>query len=142
AANEFRRRDGAIQIDAGVEAHACEHVEQILGRHVAGRAWRERAAANAAERAIEHTHTLFYGGDGVSERGVARVVKMRAQLDALRDRGAHGAEARVHIAGRCDADRIGKREFEDILRSTFLSDFDDASDGYLSVEGAAERRGD
>ena len=38
AADEVCGFDGLVQIDAGVEAHAVEHVEQVFRGHVTGRA--------------------------------------------------------------------------------------------------------
>src|SRR5262245_12635455 len=46
--------DRAVEVDAGADAHAAEHVNEVLGRDVAGRRRRERAATEAPEARVQH----------------------------------------------------------------------------------------
>src|SRR5258706_12803544 len=52
-----------FQVDPGPDTHALEHEHQVLGDHVAARAGRERAAAEAAHRAVEVAHAFLVGGE-------------------------------------------------------------------------------
>src|SRR6185369_14789801 len=72
----FARREKLRQIDSGGDAHAFEHEHQVLGDHVAARAGRERAAAEAAHRAVEVAHAFFVGGERVGKPEAARVVQV------------------------------------------------------------------
>ena len=53
---EVRAVDQRVEVDAGVDPHVVEHVHEILGDDVAGRARRVRAAAEPADRRVEPTH--------------------------------------------------------------------------------------
>ena len=78
----LRHRDQRVEVDAGLDSLAVEEVEHVLGGDVPGRARRERAAAEAADRGVED------GGSGLDRRprardaGVARVVEVAADRDA------------------------------------------------------------
>src|SRR5262245_16487174 len=50
---EARAVDQAIQIDAGAHAHPLQHVDDVLGGDVAGRAGRVGATAEAAQRGVD-----------------------------------------------------------------------------------------
>src|SRR5438128_11079522 len=75
---ELARLEQLLEIDAGGKAHALEHEHQILGHHVAARAGRERAAAEAAHGAVEMAHAFLVRGERVGEAEAARVVEVRA----------------------------------------------------------------
>src|SRR6185436_5039910 len=49
----------AIEIDAGGKTHRLEHEHQVFGDHVAARAGREGAAAEASHRAVEVAHAFL-----------------------------------------------------------------------------------
>ncbi len=66
-------------------ALALEQVEQVLGGDVAGRARRERAAAEAADRRVEQRRARLQPGVGVRVAGVARVVQVQADRDVAVD---------------------------------------------------------
>src|SRR6185312_4126943 len=51
---DLAHRDELLDIDAGLESLALAQERQILHHHVAGRTRRERAAAEAAERTVQH----------------------------------------------------------------------------------------
>jgi hypothetical protein len=47
-----RRGDRPVEVHAGVVAHVVQDLHEVLGAHVAGRAGRKRAAAEAAVRRL------------------------------------------------------------------------------------------
>src|SRR5262245_50630781 len=53
------------EIDARVVAHVLEHVDHVLGAHVAGGAGSERAAAEARHGAVERARARLDRGDDV-----------------------------------------------------------------------------
>src|SRR5437667_3895460 len=60
--HDLARLDQPVEIDAGVKAERLGQEHRVLSYNVAGRARRERAAAEAAERSIEMAHADFDGG--------------------------------------------------------------------------------
>src|SRR5690348_13828370 len=54
---DLAHRDEILDIDAGLESLALAQERQILEHDIAGRAWRERATAEATERAVQHPRT-------------------------------------------------------------------------------------
>ena len=108
-----RARDAAAttrrKIHARFVAHAVEHEEQVLGRDVARRARRVRAAAEAARRRVEDPHALAQALDDVRERGPARVVEVQREpldRDARLDRPPDDVR---HLRRNADADRVADR---------------------------------
>src|SRR5687768_7009390 len=75
--HQLARRHQLVEVDAGAQSHSLEHEHQVLGDDVAARAGRERAAAQAAERAVEVAHAFLVGGERVGEAEAAGVVKVR-----------------------------------------------------------------
>jgi hypothetical protein len=86
------------QIHAGAHAHGLEHEHQVFGDHVAGRAGRIRAAAQAAQRTVEGAHTHVIRRQAIGQAQAARVVHMR-RAGALADFGAHPVNRRRTCAG-------------------------------------------
>src|SRR5688572_21330358 len=129
--------DRAREIDARRYAHPLEHVDQVLGRDVAGRGRRERAAAEPAEARVEDPGPGHDGGIGVREARVPRVVEMSAQGDGRNGLG-HAAEHLGDLARHADADRIGDRDLERLGLGDFSRDVDDALHRHLALEWAAE----
>ena len=97
--------DQRVEVDAGLDPLAVEQVDEILGADVPGRARRERAAADAADRGVEHRRAGLERRVRVREAGVARVVQVHADWAAERHRLAD--ELR-HLARHADADRVGE----------------------------------
>ena len=58
-----RGLDQARQVDPGLDAHLVQHRDHVLGRDVAGRARRHRAAAELAEARLEGLDPLFQRGE-------------------------------------------------------------------------------
>ena len=67
----------AVDRDAGLDAEAVQHEQQIFGREIARGARREGAAAEAAGGTVERRHAVIESGEHVGERGAAGVVKMQ-----------------------------------------------------------------
>src|SRR6185436_342388 len=103
------RLEQPFEVDAGGHPHGLEHEHEVLGDHVAARARRERAAAEAAHRAVEVAHAFLEGGEGVGEPEAARVVEVGAfQLvpDGFPDFG----EKALHLRWIRVTDGVGKRD--------------------------------
>src|SRR5882757_10921147 len=71
-------RDQPVEIDAGRKSLALAEEDEVLEHHIAGCAGRERAAAEAAERAVEHAGAFIEGGGSIRNTHAARVVQMHA----------------------------------------------------------------
>ena len=91
-------RDQRVEVDAGLDALAVEQVDEVLGGDVAGRARRERAAAEAADGRVEDRRAVLEPGERVRVAGVARVVQVQADGRAGLQRRA--AAARGPARGR------------------------------------------
>ena len=113
-----------------------QHVDEVLGRDVAGRPRRERTAADASDRRVEHGRARLDCGIGVREAGVAGVV----QVDADREpESGDGLDEPADPARRSDADRV--RE-DDLVRAgggDLLGEAHDVLRLDRPLEGAAER---
>src|SRR5919197_1063367 len=105
--HELARRKQLVEINAGRDAHRLEHEDQVFGDHVAARARCERAAAEAAERAVEMSHPFLVRGERVGEAKAARVVEVRA-LQLFTDALFYPAEEAAHLRRVRVADRIGE----------------------------------
>src|SRR5580765_2789856 len=73
--------DQRAEVDARLDPLAVQHVDEVLRCDVAGRARRERTAADASHRRVEQDRARLDRGVRVCEAGVARVV----QVDADRE---------------------------------------------------------
>ena len=102
-----------IEVLAGLDAHAGQHVGQVFGRHVAAGAGRMRAAADAAQAGVEAAHAQFaarhrhWPGPGRACRGSGR---------SSAGRRRRGSTARTALAPspdrhspRCRPGRRGRR---------------------------------
>ncbi len=126
-----------------VDAHAMQHVDQILRRNVAGGGGREGTAANAAAAGVQYRDAALDGCIGVGEAGVAGVVEMRAQPD-LRQRRAQRSDERAHLRRNGDADGVGHGDLVRLSGGDPLCQAHHPVDGHLALEGTAEggRNGD
>ena len=70
---------------------ALQDVHQVLGGDVAGRAGRERATADAADRAVEDRCAVLQRSDRARHRRVPGVVEMDADRWPRTRQGAHQA---------------------------------------------------
>src|SRR5688572_12694435 len=95
--------------DPGRDAHAFEHEDEVFGDHVAARAGRERAAAEAAHRAVEVAHAFFVGSERVGKPEPARVVQVGG-LELVADLVFHSPENPADLRGVGVADGIGERD--------------------------------
>src|SRR5882762_9602948 len=105
---DLARGEELLEVHARGDSHRFEHEHQVLGDDVAARAGRERAAAEAAHRAVEGAHAFLVRGERVGETEATRVVEVRSlelRADGLSDFGKYAPDLRrVGIA-----DRIGER---------------------------------
>src|SRR5882672_823253 len=67
-----------LHADPGRDPHALEHEYEIFGNHVAARARRERAAAQAPHRAVEPAPPALVARHRVGDAEAPRVVEFRA----------------------------------------------------------------
>src|SRR3954467_5637899 len=95
---DFPRFEQALEVDAGGDAHRLEHEHEVLGDHVAARAGRERAAAEAAHRAVEMAHPFLERRERIGEPQAARVVKMGG-FELLPYGGANPGEQSPDLRG-------------------------------------------
>ena len=87
-----RGRGDAFELHARGDTQAVEQVKEILGREVAGGAWRVRTSAKPAGRCIEDADACLEAGVDVDQRRAARVMKMQRELrhgNALHDVTQH-----------------------------------------------------
>src|SRR5918992_3212348 len=98
-----------LQRNPGADAHALEHEDEVLGDHVAARARRERAAAEATHRAVEMAHAFLVGGERIGEAEAARVVKVRA-FELVADFGFDSFEEPSYLSWVRIPHRVGQRD--------------------------------
>ena len=109
ALRHLPRFDQALEVDPGLDAHAVEHVDEVLRRDVARRAGRVRAAAEAPHRRIEVADPHLEPDEDVGERRAARVVHVHRDLLA-RDLREDELEDSLRLARRPGADRVAERD--------------------------------
>ena len=100
------------EIDAGLDPESVQHVDQILGRKIPGRARGVRAPAKPARRGIERRRP----------RGGATSARWRARSRACRGSAARSARSPIrsatavddawHLARMRDPNRVADRDFE------------------------------
>ena len=117
-----RGLDQPRQVDPGLDPHLVQHRDDVLGRDVAGRARRHRAAAELAEARLEGVDALLQRGQHVGEALAAGVVEVGGQLDPAEPLARGGEEladlARVGHPGRvAEADLLRSRRRRAARRS-------------------------
>src|SRR5690606_13492227 len=80
ALGDRARLDELVQIDAGGDAHAVQHVHQIFGGQVAGGARGVGAATEAGDRRVERVDAAFQPDQRVGQGRAARVVQVQGEL--------------------------------------------------------------
>ena len=113
-----------------------ERVHEILRRDVPRRVRREGAAAEAADRRIEHGCTRVERRERVRIAGVSRVVEVTPDRDAER-RDTRGELA--NRSGRRDADGVREDESVGVGLGDASGDLENPLRIDLSLERAAER---
>ena len=90
---------------------SIQHVDQIFGRKVPGRAWSERTAAQPAGGTVERGDAVIETGEHVGEGGAAGVVEVqrRSVEGHLLD---HGIEHAGNLPWMRDADGVADRNLE------------------------------
>ena len=105
--------EDALERDARLPARRVEEVDEVLGREVAGRAGRVRAATGPAGRRVEAADPGVEPGRDVGQRRPARVVEVVGdpfERDAGRD-GQPGQ--RRDLARHADPDRVAEADLVD-----------------------------
>ena len=74
-----------IEGHTGLDTRSLQHVQEIIGRNIAGRRRRKRTATDAANAGIEVGHAGLDGGERVGEPGITRVVEVTALRNAAND---------------------------------------------------------
>jgi len=72
--------DQLLEVDAGLDAQAVQHVDEILGREVARGTRRVRAAAEASDGGVEVADPLVQADERVGEGRAPRVVQVQGEL--------------------------------------------------------------
>ena len=75
-----RRPHHPYQRHAALHAEPFEHVQQILGREIAGRTWRVRTATKPTGGTVERRDAMLQRREHVGQRGAARIVKVQRNL--------------------------------------------------------------
>jgi hypothetical protein len=127
-----------VEIDAGLDAHLVQQVDQILGADVACRPGRERAAAEPRERRLVDVDALGEPGHDVDQPDAARVVKVQRDRQLgdmlLEMAAALGDERRRRHAGG-----VAERHAAHAEVAQPPCDVGDLLDRHLALERAAER---
>ena len=100
--------DQSIEVDAGRDPHSVEHVDEILGRQIAGRARRVGASSEPADARVEIANTDFQSNEDVGKRRPARVVHVHGELLGA-DGANHELENPMRMTRSTDPDRVAER---------------------------------
>src|SRR4051812_28506976 len=137
-----RGLEQAIQVDPGLDAHLVQHRDEVLRGDVAGRARRDRAAAELAEARLEAVAAGLQRRQHVGQPLAARVVEVRGQLDAVAERLARGGEELAHRARVGHPRRTPKPDPRRARRDEPPRDVEDALARHVALVGAAEADAD
>lgn len=136
-----RRGKNGVEIHAGADAHLFEQVDGLLGRDVAARSGRERAATQPANRRVELHHADLHGGEHVRDPGPARVVEVDANLQSRASR-SNGLNQLDYARRRGRSDRVAQAELIRTLVGGAPRDLDRPRDRRSAVERAIPRNRD
>ena len=132
----------ASRVDAGSDAHALEHPHHVFGRHIAGRAGSKRAAAQAAERRIEHAHALPERGVDVGEPEAISIMRMEGPRASFWKPPHAGCEQALYVGGIGAPRGVAKADLHLLAhRDQAVEKGDGLLFGHPALEGAVERRG-
>src|SRR6185312_1409173 len=129
-----------VEIDAGFDAHALQHICDVFAGHVAGRAFCVGAAAGTGDRTVHHAYTFFEAHEDVRKRlvvGVMEVHGQRLHRDFVRHRVQHCAG----FHRRTDTDGIAQRNFVAAKLVQAFRNTHHIADGHLALIWAAEYGG-
>lgn len=126
---------------AGVNSHALEHVDEVLGGEVAGGAGGVGAAAESADGSIEGGDSAFQGCEDVGEGGPISIVEVEGQA-ARGDVGEEAIENAADVGGRGSAEGVADGDFVHAGIEQFTGHAVDFFLGDFALEGADEGGGD
>src|SRR4051794_3360591 len=124
--------DQRVEVDAGLDSFALEQVDEVLGRDVACRARGVWAAAEAADRRVEHF------GAGVERRERVRIAGVPGVV-AMKPLRLRAADQIPDLARGGDADRVGEDDLGAVEPRCELAHPRRID---VALEGAAERDAD
>src|SRR6185437_13183517 len=129
-----------VQIDAGFDTHALQHVGDVFAGHIACRTLRIRTATGAGNGAVHHAHAFFEAHKNVRERlvvGVVEVHRQRLHRYFVRYRVQHC----TGLHRRADADGVAQRYFVAAKVIQPLRYAYHIADGNVALVWATEHRG-
>src|SRR4051794_9539486 len=98
-----------VEVDAGVDTHVLDHVHEVLGADVAGRARRVRAAAEPTDGGVVVGDTELQRREHVGQPGAPGVVEVQVERGV--GEGHPGlADQRLHPARRGHARGVAVRD--------------------------------
>ena len=103
-----RGRGHRREVDAGLDPHPVEHVQEVLGGQVPRRAGRVGASPEAAGGAVDDAHALLQRRQHVGEGRAARVVEVHGEA-IRRDRSLQPPRDVRHLCRHRDPDGIPDR---------------------------------
>lgn len=138
----FSSPEQLVEVDTGVIPTLVEHVDQVFGRGVAGRAWCEGATAESRNRGLHTVRTALQGGHAVDDAHVAGI--MNVNIEFIPGEGLlHSTENLLDQGWIGDADRIAEGEVVNADVAHFADELEQGTSGlHLSLEGTAENGGD
>ena len=143
---ERRRDEGAcfhqlVEIDAGLDAEPVQHIDHILGCHIAGSTGRIRAAAKAGDRGIHHCDAHLQHRQQVGKSLAVGIMEMHGEMADV-DLGRHGFDHALRLGRRADADGIAQAHLVAAHADQRLGNARDRHWLNLAFIGAAEHARD
>ena len=133
----MRCLDQLAQVQSSFEAAALQHVDHILGGHIACRRRGKRTAANAATAGIDDIDPAINGGRDIGERCATCVVEVHAQID-IRCFHAHALDPLADIPRVGHTNRVTQRQFADARALGLRGEIADQLDVDFAVERIPE----
>src|SRR5579884_1627863 len=99
-----------LQIDAGFNAHAVQHIDKILSSQIAGGAGGIRTTTQTGNGTVNDGNSKLQAGQDIGQGLTVGVMKMDREIrnwHAL----CHGLDQTLRLARGSDADRIAERNF-------------------------------
>jgi hypothetical protein len=135
------RLDDRVQIDAGGDAQAIQHVDKVLGCEVAGCARGVRAAAESAGRRVERLDPKVQRGQHIRQRRAARVVKVERD-SAERHTFGDGVHHLRDLSRMGNADGVAHRDLECAHGDQCFGNFSYPTRVDVTLEWASEGSGE
>src|ERR1700722_9967835 len=135
------RRHQFCHVDPGRNTHALHHVDDVLGRDIAGSAGGVGAAAETAGGGIDHPGALLHTGIEIRQRLAIGVMEVHREMGD-RHAAGHRAQQALCLERRTDADGVAERNFVATELPQMIGHLRHRLRLHLAVEGTAEHAGD